>query len=108
MSDEPPLEDRLLGGIIAGLYRQSAAVEPALTDLEPGHFADPANRRVFAAVAHLRRVGVAVDLASVADHLLRSGEIDAAGGPVRLCELWDLACDPAELPALVARLNWPR
>jgi replicative DNA helicase len=102
MFSEPTLEDRLLGGILRGLAHRWVTAELALASLEPRHFVRPTNRCVFATITNLRRDGAVVDLVTVADRLHMTDQIEEAGGYVRLCELWEVACVSTELPILVA------
>jgi hypothetical protein len=55
---------------------------------------------VFGAVSTLLEGGTPVDLVAVAEHLWKTGKIWQAGGFVRLAELWDWACAPAEVSTL--------
>ena len=48
--------------------------------LDPSDFATPFNRVIFSAIMELHRNGRGIDRVSVAEHLQKTGQLDAAGG----------------------------
>lgn len=103
MEEIVPPEFRLLGGILVSLVHWPEACWLPLNHLQPEHFADRGNRIIFEAVLTIHGDGVTVDSVSIAEYLNHQRTIHDAGGYVRLCDLWDWACPPNELPELVGR-----
>ncbi len=95
------MEERLLGGLI----RHPFLIHEVLRLLKPDHFTATANRVVFGSIVSLDVKGTAIDLVQVAETLHGQGQVDEAGGYVRLADLWEAACDESEIADLARKLG---
>jgi hypothetical protein len=66
-----------------------AAFDVAAGILQPAHFYREAHQRLFRAMAAVVRGGRPVDLVTLKDALVRSGELDTVGGPAYIAALTD-------------------
>lgn len=74
----------------ACLIDGTRAVDEATKRIGPEAFYVEAHRKVFGAMAELRRQGKPVDLITLTNHLERTGEFEAIGGTDALLELFDV------------------
>src|ERR1051326_2538962 len=94
----PEAEDWVLGAIVSSPSAVAAVVEL----LQPSDFYKPSNGTIFKAAVDLYARGEPVDALTLADHLDKSGELDAVGGRIRFHEL------AAIVPATANVAHWAR
>ncbi|MCB0420582.1 MAG: replicative DNA helicase [Bdellovibrionales bacterium] len=80
-----PSEQSVLGGLML----EQEAWDEVAEILAPDHFYKPAHKKIYEAVAALRKRNQPADLVTVSNHLMSIGELDAVGGPTYLTELMD-------------------
>jgi len=94
----PEAEDWVLGAILIS----TSAMASVLEVLQPSDFYKQSNGTIFKAAVDLYARGEPVDALTLADHLDKTGELDAVGGRVRFHEL------AAIVPATANVAHWAR
>lgn len=92
----PPYDDVAERSVLGGMLLNQHVIPDVMGLVEGVDFYVPANEVIFAAVVALHEQGVAVDAVTVVDDLRRSGDLDAAGGPLAIHGLI------AEVPSAVS------
>lgn len=87
MGNKPPQALDFEEAVLGALLVEPNCVDEVLEELSPASFYDPRNRMIFEAMLSLTRDHVALDLLPVSQRLKELGNLEAAGGPVRLAEL---------------------
>lgn len=91
--------------VLGAMLIDDDARAEALERLEPDDFYREGHARIFRAFARLDGRGKPGDVATLADELEASGDLDAAGGVQYLAELVDAVPTAANLPAHADRLR---
>ena len=76
-------------GVLGAVLLDNHALDAAMEKLRPEDFFLDQHRRIFDRMVALREAGEAIDLVTLAEHLHRRGELEAAGGAAYLAQLVD-------------------
>lgn len=91
---------RLLGA----LFRFNEVIPHAVAAIHPQQFRLHADRVLFDVIAEAYAAGP-VDMVAAFIRLRDDGHLEVVGGPQRLADLWEQACDEDEIPDLILRLS---
>lgn len=87
MGNKPPQALDFEEAVLGALLIDPNCVDEAMEELSPTCFYDPKHRMIFEAMVSLTNEHVALDLLSVSQKLLASGNLETIGGAVALANL---------------------
>ncbi|MEV0982163.1 DnaB-like helicase C-terminal domain-containing protein [Streptomyces sp. NPDC049915] len=93
LMESPEAEARVLGACLMATGAYDAVADAARV-LKDGEALSPANQLVWSAIVRLHGASRATGVPMVEAELRRTGELERAGGPVRLSQLASDACGP--------------
>ena len=83
----PPQAVDLEKAVLGAMMLEKNAVTDAVDILKSESFYDPKHQYIFGAIQELFGSSKPIDILTVTDHLLKSGELEAAGGAVYISQL---------------------
>ncbi|MDE6555355.1 MAG: replicative DNA helicase, partial [Duncaniella sp.] len=83
----PPSATDLEEAVLGALMLEKDAYTAVCDLLKPESFYDPANQKIYAAIQSLGASQESIDMLTVTERLRLNGDLDAAGGPLRISEL---------------------
>ena len=83
----PPRDNDLEEAVLGALMLEKDAYTVVCDILKPESFYDPSNQKIYAAIQSLGAAQQSIDMLTVTEKLRLMGELEAAGGPLRISEL---------------------
>ena len=83
----PPRDNDLEEAVLGALMLEKDAYTVVCDLLKPESFYDPSNQKIYAAIQSLGASQESIDMLTVTERLRRNGDLEAAGGPLRISEL---------------------
>ncbi len=83
----PPRDNDLEEAVLGALMLEKDAYTVVCDILKPESFYDPANQKIYAAIQSLGAAQQSIDMLTVTEKLRLMGELEGAGGPLRISEL---------------------
>lgn len=83
----PPRDNDLEEAVLGALMLEKDAYTVVCDILKPESFYDPANQKIYAAIQSLGAAQQSIDMLTVTEKLRLMGELEGAGGPMRISEL---------------------
>ncbi|MDE6764997.1 MAG: replicative DNA helicase, partial [Duncaniella sp.] len=83
----PPRDNDLEEAVLGALMLEKDAYTVVCDILKPESFYDPANQKIYAAIQSLGASQQSIDMLTVTEKLRLQGDLEAAGGPLRVSEL---------------------
>lgn len=83
----PPRDNDLEEAVLGALMLEKDAYTVVCDILKPESFYDPANQKIYAAIQSLGASQQSIDMLTVTEKLRLMGELEGAGGPLRISEL---------------------
>ena len=83
----PPQAVDLERAVLGAMMLEKNAVTDAVDILKEDSFYDPKHRYIFSAIQELFGSSKPIDILTVTNHLVKSGELEAAGGAVYVSQL---------------------
>jgi replicative DNA helicase len=93
----PPHNDEAEQASLGAMLLDADAIATVTQYLRPDDFYSNANRRVYAAILSLDNQGRKADIITVKDELLKTGELDLAGGPAYIASLTNVVPSSANV-----------
>ncbi len=83
----PPRDNDLEEAVLGALMLEKDAYTAVCDLLKPESFYEPANQKIYAAIQALGAAQQSIDMLTVTEKLRLQGDLEAAGGPLRISEL---------------------
>ncbi len=83
----PPRDNDLEEAVLGALMLEKDAYTVVCDILKPESFYEPANQKIYAAIQSLGASQQSIDMLTVTEKLRLMGELEGAGGPLRISEL---------------------
>ena len=83
----PPRDNDLEEAVLGALMLEKDAYTVVCDILKPESFYDPSNQKIYAAIQSLGASQQSIDMLTVTEKLRLMGELESAGGPMRISEL---------------------
>ncbi|MDE5953489.1 MAG: replicative DNA helicase, partial [Duncaniella sp.] len=82
----PPRDNDLEEAVLGALMLEKDAYTVVCDILKPESFYEPANQKIYAAIQSLGASQQSIDMLTVTEKLRLMGELEGAGGPLRISE----------------------
>ena len=83
----PPRDNDLEEAVLGALMLEKDAYTVVCDILKPESFYDPSNQKIYAAIQSLGAAQQSIDMLTVTERLRLNGDLEAAGGALRISEL---------------------
>ena len=83
----PPRDNDLEEAVLGALMLEKDAYTVVCDILKPESFYDPANQKIYAAIQTLGAAQQSIDMLTVTERLRLNGDLEGAGGALRISEL---------------------